>query len=274
MAKYKLEGLSKAALQVFCSVLILALLLLLEYLQREAFAESSISKIIDVQATLSQSTIGFFRFINFIGDSRCFYVLLMIQFNLASRQTAFYFTFVISLCIFVEAFFKMVLKAGRPFMKSTKIFPYVCELSFSNPCGETMMSTAFIFAGWMLYLHKLKRQDTLLTDLEKFLITISCVFSILMIILFSLNGLFTGNNTIDEILFGMETGILIACFSHLVVRKRLSQHLNRLMDGLYVGRYRHTVLGFMVAFLSGFIVITIVYMTAVTEFQPPRRWLQ
>jgi len=72
----------------------------------------------------------------------------------------------------------------------------------------------------------------------------------------------------------MEAGVLIACFSHFMVKKRLEKHIDKLMDGLYVGRYRHAVLGFLVAFLGSFLLIIIVYMTAVAEFSPPRKWLQ
>lgn len=37
-------------------------------------------------------------------------------------------------------------------MKSEKIFPFICELSFGNPNGEAIMSMAFVLViGFIIY---------------------------------------------------------------------------------------------------------------------------
>jgi H+/Cl- antiporter ClcA len=101
----------------------------------------------------------------------------------------------------------------------------------------------------------------------------ACLFSILMIILFCLQGAFNGNNTTDEILFGVELGILVALFSHYVIRKKIDNHVTRLMDGIFVNRYKRVVIFFITAFLAAFLVTTILYMTNVADFKPSRLWL-
>lgn len=92
------------------------------------------------------------------------------------------------------------------------------------------------------------------------------MIAFMFLILFCLQGSYNGNNTIDEILFGIECGILIAYFCHYFIRVRLDSHLTKMMDGLYINHYRKPVLGFLVTFLGLFLFITIVYMTAVADF--------
>ena len=80
----------------------------------------------------------------------------MIMFNFASRQTAFYFTWVLSLGVFLETFMKLSFKDGRPFMFQDKVFPFVCELEFGNPAGEAMNCVAFTFSIGLYLYEKLK----------------------------------------------------------------------------------------------------------------------
>lgn len=58
---------------------------------------------------------------------------------------------------------KLVLRAGRPYMKTTKIFPFVCELSFGNPSGEAMMGIAFILSIGLYIFVKIREQTEDLT---------------------------------------------------------------------------------------------------------------
>ena len=95
----------------------------------------------------------------------------------------------------------------------------------------------------------------------------------MMLILFCLQGSYNGNNTIDEVLFGIEVGSLIAGFSHFWLRERLDSHVTKLMDGLYVNRYKRLLLTFTVSFLGAFLFITIVYVTALADFHPDKKWL-
>lgn len=64
------------------------------------------------------------------------------------------------------------------------------------------------------------------------------ILSIVTIILFSLQGIYNGSNTIDQVLFGIELGLFVAWVSHYYLRTMLEKHVTKLMDGLYVNRYR------------------------------------
>ncbi len=87
------------------------------------------------------------------------YILfLIILFNFTSRQTAFYFSFVFSVNMVLSTFNKFALEDGRPFMYTSRIFPYVCELEFGNPSDETMNFTTIIFAAALHYYDSLKKQ--------------------------------------------------------------------------------------------------------------------
>jgi membrane-associated phospholipid phosphatase len=104
----------------------------------------------------SEGTINFFRFIYHLGEAKYFFIVTMVMFNLMSRQTSFYFASVISLCVFVEANFQLLIRQGRPYMMNRSIYPFICELSFGNPSGEALMSTAFFLAVALYYLQRLR----------------------------------------------------------------------------------------------------------------------
>lgn len=99
------------------------------------------------------------------------------------------------------------------------------------------------------------------------------ILSAILIILFCMQGSYNGNNTIDEIFFGLELGLAIALFSHFYIRKRLDKHLTELMDGLFINRHRLVILGSALGMLISFTVITICYLAAVREFVPDSTWL-
>jgi H+/Cl- antiporter ClcA len=75
------------------------------------------------------------------------------------------------------------------------------------------------------------------------------------------------------VLFGVELGIFIAVYSHFYVRKPLDKHVTKLMDGLYVNRYKQAVLGFLVSFLVLFLIITLKYAFVVASFKPSYKQL-
>ncbi|CDW89873.1 pap2 superfamily phosphatase [Stylonychia lemnae] len=273
MPDAKSDSLTTALLKFFACFVLVIVVLLLELIQRSIFSKASIESIKQLQENDAKSTVGFFKFIYFLGDARCYYVLVMLFFNFFSRQTSFYLSLVISQCVFVETFLKLVLRAGRPYMKTSKIFPFVCELSFGNPSGESMMAVAFVIVVGLYVINKLKDQQDDLTDRQKVSLAITIIFSIMMIILFSIQGSYNGNNTIDEILFGIELGLMIGCFSHFYVLPRLDKHLTNLMDGIFINRYRQVCVGSLVMVMMTFIVTTIAYMASVSSFQPEYQWL-
>jgi hypothetical protein len=81
---------------------------------------------------------------------------------------------------------KFAFEDGRPFMYSSRVFPFVCELEFGNPSDETMNFTTMVIAGALFYYESLKTESGELTDAQKIGIGVSILLSLLGIILFCL----------------------------------------------------------------------------------------
>ena len=92
---------------------------------------------------------------------------------------------------------KYQIQDGRPYMFTSKVFPFVCELEFGNPSDEIMNFATMSLAIGLYYYEKLKTQDDDISDKQKIGIGLSVVFTLLGIILFSLQGIYNGANTID-----------------------------------------------------------------------------
>jgi hypothetical protein len=195
------------------------------------------------------------------------------MFNLLSRQAAFYFAFVFSLNIAVNTYMKFAFEDGRPFMFTSRVFPFVCELEFGNPCDEVMNFVTMVTAFGLYYYEQLKVQDDEFSSCQKFGIGISALFSLLGLILFSLQGVYNGANSIDSVLFGLELGIFVAWLSHYFFRKKLDTHVTNLMEGMYLNRYRQVTFGALVIFLVFFVIETISYVSVLGDFSPPSKWL-
>jgi PAP2 superfamily len=104
---------------------------------------------------------------------------------------------VLSTGIFIETLMKLTFQDGRPFMWSSGIFPFICELEFGNPSNEAMNSVAFTFAIGLYLYEKLNESDDEISDMQKILIAFGIMVSLTMIILFCLQGIYNGNNSID-----------------------------------------------------------------------------
>lgn len=69
-------------------------------------------------------------------------------------------------------------------------------------------------------------------------------------------------------LFGIELGIFVSYVSHFYIREPLNKHTTKIMEGLYVERYREIIIGFSVSFIAVFIFISIQYLYALLTFKP------
>jgi hypothetical protein len=78
-------SLVKHGLRLGLFIIIVILLMLVEKMQRSMFKTASIEQIRRIQENDTQTTINFFKFIYNIGDTRCYFVFVMILFNFASR---------------------------------------------------------------------------------------------------------------------------------------------------------------------------------------------
>lgn len=132
-----------------------------------------------------------------MGDTKVYMITLMILFNMLSRQTSFYISFVMSFSMLINTMMKLGFQDAKPFMLTRSIYPFVCELEFGNPCDETMYFVTFIFAFGLYYYEKLKEQDEDTTDRQKIYLALGLLLSFMGIILFSLQGIYNGTNSID-----------------------------------------------------------------------------
>ena len=208
-----------------------------------------------------------------VGNTKNYLIGLMVLFNFASRQTAFYFTAVISLGIFVTAFTKLSFKDGRPFMWVTSIFPYICELEFGNPATETMNAVAITFSTGLFLKNKLSNSDEYLSLCQKLGVCLAVIFGIIFVMTYSLQGIYNGTNSIDAVLFGVELGLFIAIYSHYFIRERLDKHITKLMDGLRGESYKQAKLTFASGFALLFLAVTFEYVICMVGFEPKPAWI-
>ncbi len=69
-------------------------------------------------------------------------------------------------------------------------------------------------------------------------------------------------------LFGIELGIFVSYVSHFYIREPLNKHTTKIMEGLYIERYREIILGFSISFIGVFIFISCMYLNALLNFKP------
>ena len=59
---------------------------------------------------------------------------------------------------------KFAFEDGRPFMLTSKVFPFVCELEFGNPCDEVMNFVTMAASFGLYYYEHLKLQENDLSN--------------------------------------------------------------------------------------------------------------
>lgn len=60
----------------------------------------------------------------------------------------------------------------------------------------------------------------------------------------------------------------MACVSHFYIREPLNKDITKIMEGLYVDRYREIIIGFTIYFIGVFIFISSQYLYALLTFKP------
>ena len=133
--------------------------------------------------------------------------------------------------LFLRCFMKMCFRDPRPFMKTLRVYPNMCDLSYGTPDSEILLATLMI---GVIFLNKGKREiysadSTLTRRLNKFAWFLA-IF-IWLNILFC--GVVNGLCTIDQTLFGLNLGILLAFSCECILRQPIDRHVTKLMNGEY-----------------------------------------
>lgn len=155
----------------------------------------------------------------------------------------------------------------------TSIFPYICELEFGNPATETMNAVAITFSAGLFLKARLSHAEEDLSLCQKLGMCLGVVFGIAIVMIYSLQGIYNGTNSIDAVLFGVELGLFIAIYSHFFIRERIDKHITKVMDGLRGESYRQAKLTFASGFVLLFLAVTFEYVICMVSFEPKPAWI-
>jgi len=104
-------------------------------------------------------------------------------------------------------------------------------------------------------------------------VSLGVFFGVIIIIIFSLQGIYNGTNSIDGVLFGVELGLFNAIYSHFFLRKRIEKQVTKLMEGLVSTSYKQTKLAFTFGFSLLFLVVTFQYVMCMINFESHPAWI-
>jgi len=65
--------------------------------------------------------------------------------------------------------------------------------------------------------------------------------------------------------------------SHFYIRQPLNKHTTKILEGIYIERYREIIFGFTIIFIAAFLIVSIQYIYALFTFKPSnaqnKNWL-
>jgi hypothetical protein len=77
-----------------------------------------------------------------------------------------------------------------------------------------------------------------------------------------MTAIVSGNATVDQVLFSLELGVLVALFCNSVMRVPLSEHITRLMNGEYNSTgYGRLIRNLSLVVVPISIILTVMYVT-------------
>lgn len=113
-------------------------------------------------------------------------------------------------------------------MVNLALYPNMCDTTYGTPDSETLLATLMLLVIW------LDRSEQPSADRPKSkTVTLGVVWSLAVFIWLNLlfGGLVNSVSTVDQILFGLNIGILLAFFSNAILKKPMDRHITRVMNG-------------------------------------------
>ena len=145
-------------------------------------------------------------------------------------------------------------------MQSLRVYPNMCDFSYGTPDSEILLATLMI---GVIFLNKGQRDiyssnSTFVRRLNKFAWFVA-IF-VWLNILFC--GVVNGLCTIDQTLFGLNLGILLAFTCEYTLRQPLDRHVTKLMNGEYaVSGYGSLLQKSSLLIVGAVLVSTLLYLT-------------
>ena len=157
----------------------------------------SIRIIENLQQQSSDTLLNFMKLISNLGAQGTFIILIIVIQNYTNIYKSFLFTMIVLICTLLTAFFKLIYADPRPYYANNNLVrPYGCEVGFGNPSGHSALSMAAYLAIWEIV------RTGRYFKAKKILQWVLLAFILLLIFTIMLSRLYTGSNSINQILYG------------------------------------------------------------------------
>ena len=198
---------------------------------------------------------AYFQTMHTLGDSPTFVVMTGCTFPFVSRQTGFYLCVTMSLGIFARCLMKLLFRDPRPYMINQLLYPNMCDTTYGTPDSEILLATLLIGTIWLI---RNDMKPVALTRRQQIFQYAVWTLSLFFWLNMNLTGPLSGVSSVDQVLFGLNIGILLALFCNFVLKKPIERHVTKLMDGeFHVMGYTHLIRNwfFLLVFLVLFFLI-------------------
>ena len=160
-------------------------------------------------AKMPKSLDSFFIVFYYLSKNETFFFIQLLVFNFMNSFKALILLSNLIIARFLSTFLKFMFIEPKPFHIYSYLFHNICESSWGSPCVGTISVVVFYLTLLRIVLENKEFKNVLL----RVLLTIS-VF--LMIIIIILSFLWFGLNSINQIMFSFNLGVVIVLFSFML----------------------------------------------------------
>jgi len=107
-------------------------------------------------------------------------------------------------------------------MVNLALYPNMCDTTYGTPDSETLLATLMIGVIWLSRSEQPPKERP---RSKTIVLAVVWSFSIFIWLNLMLGGLVNSVSTVDQILFGLNLGILLAFFCHSILRKPIDVHV-------------------------------------------------
>jgi membrane-associated phospholipid phosphatase len=111
---------------------------------------------------------------------------------------------------------KIAYHAPRPYMVDSRVETYGCSVEYGNPSGHSLYASS-VSITIFLDIYFSYRNSFQLKTKSLFYISLTLMTTFILLVAFS--RVYNGDHSIDQCIFGLQLGVLLAFFMHNVVKK-------------------------------------------------------